>query len=175
MQEEDAGTGCIRWTRASRHRITDIIFSSLVFFMSSRLFMILVSLEGLFFISDIIIKTLVTRALLYYHSWFSISLYPNPRTIATQFPQSITMSVAVIVCLVCVYSIASARNPMQSLASGAIFFGVAGAIFDLLRYGVIIDWIRIGPLAFNGSDILIVGGIIGIFLEIQQRPQRVTK
>jgi len=131
--------------------------------MSKGMFMILAGVEGLFFIGDIFMKAyMVYGTFFFYHPWFSLMLHPNARGIATQLPRPIVFGIGMILCLVCIGGMMYGRTLLARLAWSAIFFGVVGALWDMYTYGVIMDWVRVGTLALNGSDILIVGGIMSI-------------
>lgn len=57
----------------------------------------------------------------------------------------------------------------MSAAFLAILLGMASTIADTIEFGTIIDWVRLGNLAFNIGDILIMGGIIAIILNAEFR------
>jgi signal peptidase II len=75
----------------------------------------------------------------------------------------------------------------SAAALGAVLAGVAGNLFDRLRYGAGIDFLHVGPATaerlpdFNVSDLAIVLGVVTLIVELlasemaaraQERPRR---
>ena len=85
-------------------------------------------------------------------------------------------SLAVLALAVCVWLIvmlSRSRNPVESLAYGAIIGGALGNVLDRIRYRSVTDFLDfyIGDLhwpTFNMADVFVVCGV-GMLLVAQQR------
>ncbi|MBI4261895.1 signal peptidase II [Candidatus Uhrbacteria bacterium] len=129
--------------------------------------------EALFFILDVVMKRIVQFSpVLFQGSWFALERRMNSGVLAQYF--SATMLVVIFIFLGIIlgtlcYRTWFVRRYLMSAAFLAILLGMASTIADTIEFGTIIDWVRLGNLAFNIGDILIMGGIIAIILNAEFR------
>lgn len=101
-----------------------------------------------------------------------VIVHLNQGWITHVFPVSLVVILGVGSIIVCCIGIVRAwRVHSHTLAHAflAVLLGVASGILDLWQVHAFIDWIMIGQLAFNGGDILIISGIVGILITAAQK------
>ncbi len=142
-------------------------------YMRESTFKILFFVEALFFILDVVMKRAVQFFPELFHGvWFSIEHHMNDGVLAWYFSPWVLVIIFIFLGIflgTALYRAWFMRQYSAVIALFAILLGMASTIADTIEFGTIVDWVRVGTLAFNVGDILIVGGIIGVILNAEFR------
>ncbi|MBI5798856.1 MAG: hypothetical protein HZB10_02905, partial [Candidatus Yonathbacteria bacterium] len=124
--------------------------------MREALFKTLFFTEALFFILDVVMKRIVQfYPDLFQGLWFSLERQMNSGVFAHYFSVTMLVIIFIIVGIFLgtrCYRAWFVRRYLASAGFLAILLGMASTIADTIEFGTIIDWVRIGTLAFNVGD-----------------------
>ncbi|MBI4268501.1 signal peptidase II [Candidatus Uhrbacteria bacterium] len=82
------------------------------------------------------------------------------------FPPVAGIAIALAACAAFALHLAMNRSRQVAVYDAAILFGAMSNLFDRIAYGGVVDWLPLANLTvLNGSDMLIVGGAMGLFYQ----------